>query len=125
MAISESKVDTFISAICKPGYRLEGEARAKALSFIEVLPLTDEHLEALRNSKVDELVKAAEDKHEQRRDDFVLTLFDAVDAGCQDLNGVAEWLGIDADSSYSGLLSRGHAYRRLGTPGRPETVPVS
>lgn len=124
MAIPASKVDTFINAISKPGYRLDGEAEAKALSFIDLLPLSDKNLNTLSGSHLNILRDAANRKHQQRRDDFVQTLFDAVDAGCENLDDVAQWLGVDADSNFDTLMTRGHAYRRLGIPGRPETVPV-
>lgn len=122
MTITASKIDTFVSAVCNPGYQLSGEAGAKALSFIDILPLSDDHLDSLVATGNKTLADAVARKQDQRRDDFVDTLFDAVDAGCDSLDEVASWLGVDGSASYSTLLSRGHAYRRLGTPGRPETA---
>lgn len=122
MTITASKIDTFVNAICDPGYQLTGESGAKALTFIDILPLSDEHLDSLSATGNKTLVDAVQRKRDQRRDDFVDTLFDAVDAGCDSLDEVASWLGVPAASSYSELLSQGHTYRRLGTPGRPETA---
>lgn len=118
MKISQSKLERFVqSVVANP---MNETRKQRALKFIDELPLTQNHVDAIRRIDDEDFVNAAEAKHDQMVADTVSTFEEAVEKGIDNLDDLVAWMGItfkpEFKDTYREILDVAHLYKTTGAP---------